>query len=90
MATLEQRIRANFTETTYKGDEETEKELTDLVGKKCRCYDEGIDDGVDDDECEDCYIYYSAFEFEDSQLNVIVYYGDQTSEICDVEVRNAA
>lgn len=89
MATLKERIETLFIGGKYNGAEQTAKELTTIVGVKCRCYDSDIDDGVDDDETEDGYVIYSAFDFENSPLVVKVFYGDVTNEIGYVEVRNA-
>lgn len=89
MATLKERIETLFISGEYKGAEQTAKELAKIVGAKCRCYDSGIDDGVDDDESKDRYIIYSSFGFEGSPLVVKVVYGDVTHEIGCVEVRNA-
>ena len=60
--------------------------LYGIVGKPCRCYDSGIDDGADGDETEDQYVLYASFEFENSDLCVKVYYGDVTREIGYVAV----
>ena len=85
MATLKERIETLFISGEYKGAEQTARELAKIVGAKCRCYDSGIDDGVDDDESKDRYIIYSSFGFEGSPLVVKVVYGDVTHEIGCVE-----
>ena len=76
-----------FNNEYYKGDDETEKELSNLLGGKWRCYDTKIDDGVDDDETEDEYIMVSCFENEQGNVDVLIYYGDVTNEITYTQVR---
>ena len=89
MATIEEKIEVLLTDKKYKGDEQTEIALAKIVGSKCRCYDSDIDDGVDDRKSKDKYVLYSAFDFEDSPIEVKVFYGDVTKKIGYVEVRNA-
>ena len=89
MATLKEKIETTFIGSDWKGEEETAEILKEIVGLKCKCYDAGIDDGVDDDESDDAYIMYASFRFENSPLVVRIVYGDVTEEIGDVEVRNA-
>ena len=67
--------------TIFTSEEDIERELTELVGYKARCYDTKIDDGIDDEDDEDEYVMLSAFEFEGSNIIVRVYYGDNTGEI---------
>ena len=71
----------------FLGDEEFEEKLTEVTGYKCRCYDSGIDDGIDDDDCEDEYLMYSSFDFQGLGLILRVYYGDVTDIIGDYEIR---
>ena len=61
---LKELVEETFIGANYNGDDETEKELSNLLGGKWRCYDTKIDDGVDDDETEDEYIMVSCFENE--------------------------
>lgn len=65
----------------FTSEEEIEKELTELVGCRARCYDTKIDDGVDAEDSEDEYVMLSAFEFDNSNIIVRVYYGNNTGEI---------
>ena len=53
-------------------------------GEKARCYDDYIDEGIDDEDVEDEYLYCSAFEFENTNLIVRIYYGNVTSEITHI------
>ena len=68
----------------FLGDEEFEEKLTEVTGYKCRCYDSGIDDGIDDDEDE--YLMYSSFDFQGLNLILRVYYGNVTDIIGYYEI----
>lgn len=85
---IKELVEKTFIGANYNGDEETEKELSNLLGGKWRCYDTKIDDGVDDDETEDEYIMVSCFENEQGNIDILIYYGDVTDEITYVQVRN--
>lgn len=84
---LKSKIETEFIGGHYEGDEETEKILSNLVGKTVKWYDTKIDDGVDDDETEDEYIMKSCFSTEDDKIIVGIYYGDVTDEIGYVNVQ---
>jgi hypothetical protein len=84
---LKSKIETEFIGGHYDGDEKTEKILSKIVGKPVKCYDTKIDDGVDDDECEDEYIMKSCFSTEDDKIIVGIYYGDVTDEIGYVNVQ---
>ena len=77
-------IYNEFIETKYLGEEEMENKLSQMVGEKARCYDDYIDEGIDDEDVEDEYLYCSAFEFENTNLIVRIYYGNVTSEITHI------
>lgn len=85
--TLKSKIETTFIGGHYEGDEETEKILSNLVGKPVKWYDTKIDDGVDDDETEDEYIMKSCFSTEDDKIIVGIYYGDVSDEIGYVNVQ---
>lgn len=85
---IKELVEKTFIGANYNGDEETEKELSNLLGGKWRCYDSKIDDGVDDDETEDEYVMVSCFENEQGNVDILIYYGDVTDEITYVQVRN--
>ena len=85
---IKELVERTFIGANYNGDEETEKELSNLLGGKWHCYDTKIDDGVDDDETEDEYIMVSCFENEQGNVDILIYYGDVTSEITYTQVRN--
>ena len=70
---------------SFVSEEEIEKDLTELVGCRVRCYDTKIDDGVDGDS-EDEYVMLSAFEIDNSNIIVRVYYGNNTGEIGYVSI----
>jgi hypothetical protein len=84
---LKQQIENEFIGGHYEGDKETEKILSKIVGKPVKCYDTKIDDGVDDDECEDEYIMKSCFSTEDDKIIVGIYWGDVSEEIGYVNVQ---
>ena len=69
----------------FLGNGEFEEKLTEVTGYKCRCYDSGIDDGIDDDEDE--YLMYSSFDFQGLNLSLRVYYGNVTDIIGYYEIR---
>lgn len=69
----------------FLGDNEFEEKLTEVTGYKCRCYDSGIDDGIDDDEDE--YLMSSSFDFQGLNLILRVYYGNVTDKIGHYEIR---
>ena len=83
---LTTKIQTSFIGGKWSGVLSTQEELEAITGLKCRCYDQCIDDGADDDETEDCYVMRACFEFEDSPLLVHIYYGDVTEEIGYVDV----
>lgn len=84
---IKELVENAFIGTKYQDDETIEKELEKLLGGKWRCYDEKIDDGVDDDEAEDEYIMVSCFENKQGNIDVLIYYGDVTNEITYINVR---
>ena len=83
---MEKKIREYFDGREFTTEEDIEKELTELVGHKAHCYDTKIDDGVDDEDEEDEYVMLSAFEFDDINIIVRMYYGDVTNEITYISV----
>lgn len=83
---MEKKIRDYFNGREFTTEEDIEKELTELVGHKAHCYDTKIDDGVDDEDDEDEYVMLSAFEFDDINIIVRMYYGDVTNEITYITV----
>lgn len=86
METLTEKIQTAFIGAKYRGIEWAKKELNEIVGAECECYDSCIDDGVDGDETEDVYVMKDCFCFEDSGITVRIYYGDVTREIGYVDV----
>lgn len=88
--TLTEQIELQFIGSDYKGEEETERLLGEIVGAPAKCYDVVIDDGVDDDETEDVYIMRACFCFDGDPTIVRLYYGDVTEEICYVDVAEPA
>lgn len=75
--------------TEYEGDGMMEQTLSSILGEKVRCYDSGIDDGVDNDEEDgDKYVMKSCFNGKvcGKDFYVRVYYGDVTREIGCIEI----
>lgn len=81
------KIETEFIGGRYLGDEETEKILTNIIGREVVCYDTKIDDGVDDDETEDEYVMKSCFSTRDDKVIIGIYYGDVTEEISYVNIQ---
>jgi hypothetical protein len=81
---IEKKLYSELVGENFVDSEFMEKKLTELVGDKWREYDCDIDDACDDEEDE--YIMKSCFENEQGNINVRIYYGDNTLEIGDVSV----
>lgn len=81
------KIQNEFIGSRYMGIEETENILTHIAGEPIKHYDTKIDDGVDDDECEDTYVMKSCFSTEDNKIDVGIYYGDVSEKIDYVNVQ---
>ena len=67
--------------------EEVEKQLSEIIGTKMVCYDTTIDDGIDDDDCEDEYIMKSCFSSEDDKIIVRFYYGNNSDIVTDYTIK---
>lgn len=70
--------------------DEVEKLLGDLKeGDDYKFVDEKIDDGIDDEDCEDEYIikscYYFYVEGEDEEYSIDFCYGNNTRIMGDIE-----
>lgn len=63
--------------------EDVEKQLSEIIGTKMVCYDTTIDDGIDDDNCEDEYIMKSCFSSEDDTIIIRFYYGNNSEIVTD-------
>jgi hypothetical protein len=70
----------------FRGELETSDILTNIVGKEARCYDHYIDDGCADDE-EDSYVMCASFTFEGREMDVLIYYGDNTLDVGYIGIR---
>lgn len=90
MMTLTEKIQTALIGSDYAGADDTEKLLSELTGKKMRCYDVVIDDGADDDETEDQYVMRACFTDNTGTITIRVYYGDVTEEIGYVDVSEPA
>lgn len=88
MKTMENKIKEFLYEKDFfTSDEEFAEKLTEKTDVKCRCYDSGIDNGIDDENCEDEYLMYSSFEFQSSNIiSLTIYYGNQTNKITDYRI----
>ena len=84
---IRDKIQDEFDYAEYTGDADIEERLSTIVGYPARHCDTKIDDGVDDEDCEDEYVMKSSFIFSDINLSVDMYYGDVTSEITYIEIK---
>lgn len=90
MKTLTEKIQDELIGSKYGGCNWGEEILTNIVGKDMQLYDSCIDDGADDDESEDQYVYRDCFSTSDDSVIVRIYYGDVTKEIGYVDVAESA
>ena len=88
--TLTEKIQTALIGSDYMGCDETEKLLSELVGKEVSWYDTVIDDGVDEDETEDQYVMRACFSTDNDDIIIRIYYGDVTKEIGYVDVAESA
>ena len=79
-------IQEDFIDCRYEGCADTEEILSRICGQKVFWYDTKIDDGVDGDETDDCYVMAACFTTKDRKIGIIIYYGDVTKEIGYVQV----
>lgn len=60
--------------------------LSNIIGKKIKCYDTFIYNGMD---CGiDNYLMCSCFSYDESDMMIKVYYGDNTQEINNILIYN--
>ena len=85
---IKEEIEREFIGSRYDGETATEEILTEIIGQSVEHYDTCIDDGADDDECEDEYIMKSCFSTKDDKIIVRIFYGNVTEEIGYVSVSN--
>ena len=90
MLTLTEKIQNELIGSNYRGVNETEEMLTNMVGKPVTWYDTSIDDGADGDETEDSYVMRACFSAPHDEVIVRIYYGDVTKEIGYVDVEEPA
>ena len=86
---IKREIEQEFIGGRYDGETATEEILTEIIGRSVEHYDTCIDDGVDGDETEDCYVMKSCFSTKDDKIVVRIFYGDVTEEIGYVSVSNS-
>ena len=73
---------------TYSSDVDTVEEALQKFGKLHSC-DEGIDDGIDDDDCEDEYLMYASFDLttkDGNSFHIILYYGNNSFLFTDFKI----
>lgn len=69
-------------------DEQTVIDILTKAGMEdVHCYDNCIDEGIDDEDCEDEYLMKACFEgtFDGVQVIFKVFYGDNSYRISDVQ-----
>lgn len=88
--TLTEKIQTALIGSDYMGCDETERLLSEIVGRSIIWYDTVIDDGADDDETEDQYVMRACFSTGRGDITIRVYYGDVTEEIGYVDVSETA
>lgn len=81
---IREKVCEKFDDTQWLGTTKTCKMLSEIVGKKCRCYDLCIDDKSEDEE--DTYVIKACFDFSDSPITIRMFYGDNTEKIGYVDV----
>lgn len=84
---IKTKIETEFIGANFDGITDTEEILTEIYGSSVSWHDSKIDDGVDDDETEDCYVMCDLFSSDDDKLDVRIYYGDVSREIGYVSVQ---
>jgi hypothetical protein len=62
--------------------------LTNIVGEDMIWYDDKIAYGVDDEKCEDDYVYCSCYHNQSQDLSIRIYYGNNSRIIFDVDFYN--
>jgi hypothetical protein len=83
---ISDKLQEKFGDEIWLGEEETCDVLTELVGKKCDCYDHYIDDYTEENDEVDKYTVKACFRFENSPIIVRIYYGQYSERIGYVDV----
>jgi hypothetical protein len=84
---IKREIESDFIGSRYEGITATEEQLTEIFGVSVDFEDSKIDDGVTDDDAEDCYVMCDVFSTKDGKFDILIYYGDVTEEIGCVQFR---
>ena len=81
---LETRLIADTMDT----DIDSVEEYLSALGDTREC-DEGIADGIDDEDCEDEYVMYRSYDLNANgkRFHIIFSYGNNTRDIADIVVR---
>lgn len=66
--------------------DEVKDTLEKAIGQSVHCYDDYIDDGIADEECDDEYLMCMAFEIVGTETTIRIYYGNNTRIIGDFAV----
>ncbi len=69
------KIEETLNGMTFVKDVDDVEEYLKTLGEVHYC-DEGIDDGIDDEDCEDEYLMYCSYDLDD--LHIILYYGNNS------------
>ena len=83
---ISSKVKDQFEDKDWLGEEETCKILSEIVGKECDCYDHCIDDCTGEDDEEDKYTMKACFRFANSPVTIRMYYGCDTEIIGYVDV----
>lgn len=86
---LKKRLSDELCVLAYGSNVGLAEDILEKYGKVKEC-DEGIDDGIDDDECEDEYIMYESFDIQTDfgrDIHVILYYGDNSLMFSDFNIQ---
>ena len=71
----------------YIDEDDMREELSAIYGENFVQYDSCIDDGIEDDDNEDDYVMKDCYSNDDNSLDIIVYYGNNTRMIENIEER---
>ena len=83
------KIFDTLNDMTFEKDVDDVEEYLKTLGSLCFC-DEGIDDGVDDDDCEDEYVMYRSFDLTIKGVgdyDIVLYYGNNTYLFTTFDIR---
>lgn len=82
MEAIKENIYSRLIDSNWNGIEYTSGILSGIVGKECECYDQCIDEPIEDD-----YLMKACFKFDGCDLTVRVYYTRDGEQITDIDVK---